>query len=148
MTPHDKLEILVDSREKIPWTFCEKNFRTTKATLRSGDYSLPGLEHLVALERKGLGDFVDTVIRDWLRFRKELVRLSGYDVAAIVVEANLSQIVNHQYESEAEPASVLGRMDAIFIDHGIPVFLWGDRVLASQKAAQFLKLAWRRLHGR
>ena len=148
MSPQDKLEILVDTREQMPWTFSEQHFRTTRATLPAGDYSLPGLEMSLALERKNLGDFVSTVIQNWLRFRKELIRLSGYDLAAVVVEANLSQIVNHQYESEASPASVLGRMDAIFLDHGIPVFLWGDRVLASQKAGQFLRLAWRKHHGR
>lgn len=148
MTPQDKLEILVDSREQTPWTFDERNFRITRVCLPAGDYSLPDLETRIALERKSLGDFVSTVIQNWLRFRKELNRLSGYDMAAIAVEANLSQIVNHQYESEADPASVLGRMDGIFLDHGIPVFLWGDRVLASQKAGQFLRLAWRKYHGR
>lgn len=148
MSPQDKLEILIDTREKTPWGFAETHFVTTRKGLPAGDYSLPGLESRVALERKNLGDFVNTVIRDWLRFRKELVRLSGFDVAAIVVEANLSQIVEHQYESEAEPASVLGRMDAIFLEHGIPVFLWGDRVLAGQNAGQFLRLAWRKYHGR
>lgn len=145
MSPQDKLEILVDSKEQIPWTFDERSFVTTRKNLRTADYSLPGLEDRVALERKSLGDLVNTVIHDWLRFRKELVRLSGFDVAAIVVEANLQQIVDHQYESEAEPASVLGRMNGIFLDHGVPVFLWGDRVLASQMAGQFLLQAWRKL---
>lgn len=147
MSPQDKLEIIVDSKEKIPWVFDERRFFTTRKNLLTADYSLPGLEDRVALERKQLGEFVNTVIHSWLRFRKELVRLSGFDVAAIVVEGNLQQIVDHQYESEAEPASVLGRMNGIFLDHGIPVFLWGDRVLASQMAGRFLLQAWRKCHG-
>jgi len=145
MGPEDKLEIIVDTREQTPWNFDPARFVATRRGLTTGDYSLSGLEDRVAIERKGLGDFVNTVIRDWLRFRKELIRLSGFDVAAIVVEANLQDIVEHRYESEANPSSVLGKMSGIMLDHGIPVVLWGDRVLAGQMAGKFLLQAWRKL---
>lgn len=138
-------EILVDTKEKMPWTFDPQRFDMTVKNLRTGDYSIAGLEDRVAIERKTLGDFVNTVIHNWIRFRKELVRLSSFDVAAIVVEADLNAVALHQYESDASPASVLGRMNGIFLDHGVPVFMWGDRVLASQMAGALLALAWRKL---
>jgi hypothetical protein len=114
--------------------------------LPEGDYTVEGLEGRLALERKGLGDAVNTFVHDWLRFRKELNRLSGYDVAAVIIEANLEQIIRHEYESEASPASVVGRINGIFLDHGIPVFFWGNHQQAADMAYKFLHLAWRKLH--
>jgi DNA excision repair protein ERCC-4 len=141
-----KLEIVIDTREQKNWTFEPRQVTVTRACLPAGDYSVVGLETRLALERKSLGDYVQTVIHDWLRFRKELVRLSGYDVAVIVVEANLEQVFRHDYESEASPASVLGRTNAILIEHGIPVLWWSDRKTAAEMAHRFLLMAWRKLY--
>lgn len=137
---------MIDTREQRPWTFEPRQVVVCRRGLPAGDYSLEGLEGRVAIERKSLGDFVDTVIHNWLRFRKELNRLSGYDVAAVVVEADLGQVYRHEYESEALPASVLGRANGIFLDHGVPVLWWGDRRTASDMAHRMLLLAWRKLH--
>ena len=116
------------------------------AALPAGDYSIEGLEARVAIERKSLGDWVNTVIHDWLRFRKELIRLSSYDLALIAVEANLEQVYRHEYESQALPASVLGRANAILIEHGIPVLWWGPRHIAQDMAHRTLRMAWRKYH--
>lgn len=142
-----RLHIVIDSREQKNWTFEPKQVVVSRAALPAGDYSVAGLETRVALERKSIGDLVNTVIHDWLRFRKELNRLSGYDVAAVVVEGTLEQIVRHQYESEASPASVIGRINGIFLDHGIPVLFWGSPRMAADMAHRMLLLAWRKLDG-
>jgi ERCC4-type nuclease len=115
--------------------------------LDAGDYSLVGLEGIVSLERKSIADLVHTVISDWLRFRKELYRLAGHDLAAIVVEANLEDVLAHRYESEANPESVLGRVNSIYCDHGIPVLFWGPRATAVHMAEKFLLMAWKRYGG-
>lgn len=146
LTPEPRLRIVIDTREQKNWTFEPKQVSVVRKALVAGDYSLEGLESRVAIERKSLGDFVGTVIHDWIRFRKELVRLSGYDVAAVVVEANLEQVYRHEYESEALPASVLGRAHGIFVDHGIPVLWWSDRKTAADMAHRLLLMAWRKLH--
>lgn len=139
------LRVLVDSREQRPWGFPTDLFATETATLPEGDYTLAGAWGRLALERKSLGDFVGTVIQDWLRFRKELTRLSGYDIAAVVVEADLGDVLGHKYESAATPESVLGRANGIFLDHGIPVLFWGRRPGCEQMAARFLQLAAKKL---
>jgi ERCC4-type nuclease len=141
---NDRLPIVVDTREQRPWVFDPSQVIASRAALPAGDYSLVGLETRVVLERKSIGDLVQTVIHDWLRFRKELNRLSGFDVAAVVVEGNLEQIVRHEYESDALPASVLGRINGIFLDHTIPVLFWGSSQLATDMAYRFLHLAWRK----
>ncbi len=141
-----RLPIIIDTREQRGWAFDPAQVLVTRRALPAGDYSLAGLETRVALERKSLGDFVSTVIHDWLRFRKELVRLSGYDVAAVCVEADIGRVYRHEYESEASPASVLGRANGILLDHGIPVLWWGDGKSAADMAHRLLLLAWRRFH--
>lgn len=139
------IPIVVDTREQTPWTFPPERFTVTRRALAAGDYSIAGGELRVTLERKSLGDFVQTVIGDWLRFRKELNRLMTYDIAAIVVEANVEDVMQHKYQSEAEPTSVMGRAHAILLDTGVPVLFWGQRPGCELQAWQFLTLASKKL---
>ena len=142
MTP-----ILIDTREQRPWDFADSGFITLRVTLATGDYSLASMTDRVALERKSLGDFVGTVTGDWLRFRKELYRLAAMDHAAVVVEADIADVLAKRYESAATPASVLGRAHAILIDHGVPVLWWGSRTQANELAGQYLTQLWKKIGG-
>lgn len=141
------IPVLIDTREQRPWEFDCESFTTERASLRTGDYTIAGLEDQLCIERKSLGDFVNTVIQDWLRFRKELYRLAGFDHAAIVVEANIEDVFNHAYESDAQPASVIGRVNGIFLDHSVPVFFWGPRPVCTAMVERFLILASKKLTG-
>lgn len=128
MNKNELIHVLADTREQKMWSLDPSRFLTERATLRTGDYTIAGLEDRFVVERKNLGDFVGTVIGDWIRFRKELYRLAAFDFAAVVVEADLAEVFAHRYESEANPESVIGRANAIYLDHGIPVFWWGSRL--------------------
>lgn len=145
MAADQPIHVVIDTREQRPWFFDPKTVTVTRETLREGDYTVAGLEGRLVLERKSLGDAVQTVIQGWLRFKKELVRLSGYEIAAIVVEADLEDVANHRYESEATPASVIGKFNSVWIEHGIPVLFWGNHELAGYMAHRFLLQAWRKL---
>jgi len=134
------LTVVVDRREQKPWQLDSTAFTTVPATLQTGDYSILGLENMVALERKSLGDLVQTVIHDWRRFRKELYRLASMDTACIVVEADVADLFERRYESDANPLSVWGRCNSCFLDHGVPVFWWGQRLLCQQAVERFLLL--------
>ena len=120
------IPVLIDTREQRPFTFDSTKFKVERATIKTGDYSIRGLDdHEFVLERKSLGDFVGTVIGQWIRFRHELNRLSAFDYAAIVVEADVADVMAKRYESEANPLSVIGRAHECFIDHRVPVFFYG-----------------------
>lgn len=136
-----KLIVVVDSREQLPWSLC---YPTVTRALAAGDYSIVGLEAEIAIERKSLGDYVDTVIHEWMRFRKELNRLGGYSLSCIVVEGSVQDVMDHRYESDAIPDSVLGRTHSIFCDHGVPVFWWGHRSVAIHMTERLLWMAWKR----
>lgn len=139
------IQIICDTREQRPFSFDPTKFTVTRGTLATGDYSIAGLETVVTVERKSLGDLVSTLIHDWLRARKEFIRMSGFEVAAIVVEADMSDIIAKRYESDASPSSVIGRMNAIFLDHGIPVFLWGAQPKCMAPVESFFALAAKKL---
>lgn len=64
------------------------------ATLASGDYSLAGFQDRVAVERKSKADLFGTLGRGRDRFVRELERLAAFEFAAVVVEAEWSEVLN------------------------------------------------------
>jgi hypothetical protein len=88
--------VLVDTREKDPlplranhpnWIGAER-----RETLKTGDYSIEGMEGLLALERKSLADLVACTVTYRQRFLASCARLSGFVWKAILVEATLEDI--------------------------------------------------------
>lgn len=95
--------VVIDTREQKPFTFkgiiCDKIdgggeliVTTKRGTLRSGDYSLEGFEDSLAVERKSLSDLYSTLSQGRARFERELARLASYRFAAVVIEADWSEV--------------------------------------------------------
>ena len=114
--------------------------------LPAGDYSVAGLEGLVAVERKSLDDFVSTVIHNRARFQKELRKLADYRAACVVVEASVLDVLLHQYRGDAHPNAVLGNALSIILDFRIPVFFCSSRQAACQFVQAYLLAAHARWH--
>jgi ERCC4-type nuclease len=114
--------IVIDSKEQARWRF---SCPTVIRSLPTGDYSIEGQETSICIERKSLSDLVKTVIHDNLRFCKQLRRMAAMDVAAIVVEAPVTALFERQYPGDALPQSVRGKLNAIFLDFGVPT-IWLD----------------------
>jgi DNA excision repair protein ERCC-4 len=138
----ERLVVVVDTREQLPYEFAPERVAVVRRALPAGDYSLEGYETAVVAERKSLDDYVASVILERERFLRELGALAAYDLACIVVEATLEDVVLHRYRSGAHPNSVLGATLAIFVDYGVPVFFCGDR----QLACRFVEGVLRRYH--
>jgi len=134
----DRVTVVVDTREQEPYTFESGCTEVVRRALPAGDYSVEGHEDSVAVERKTLEDFVSTVIRSRKRFTKELRRLSEYDAACVVVEADLRDILGGRYRSGAHPNAVLGALLSIVVDFGIPVFFCSDRQATCRFVEEFL----------
>jgi len=60
--------IVVDTREQDEYTFGDAD--VVRRKLDAGDYSIAGLENRVAIERKNINDFVNTVIYQKERFHE------------------------------------------------------------------------------
>jgi len=133
--------IAVDSREQEPWGF---SVPVVRKKLDAGDYSVVGLEAHVAVERKSVQDFLGTVIRGRDRFRQELLRLQGYELACVVVEGNFRDLLDGRYVGGAHPHAVVGSALSIIVDYGIPVYFCSDR----QASCRFVEELLTRFHRR
>jgi len=136
--------IVIDSREKEPYSFDPPLIGAVRRALEAGDYSLDGLEDQVAVERKTLDDFVSTVIHRRRRFRQELGKLSRYRAACVVVEAGLLDVLGKRYRGEARPEAIVGTTLSILLDYGVPVLFCGNRQAACHFTRGFLLAAWKR----
>ncbi len=122
------LKVVIDTREQAPFTFSRFQVETERAALSCGDYSLPGFEDCVSIERKELNDLIGCLMngnRD--RFERELSKLRFYDLAAIVVEASLGDVSKGRYKSEMKPHAVLQSVFAFSVRYRT-AFIWaGNR---------------------
>ena len=139
--------VVVDTREQEPYAFDPARIATVRRALPAGDYSLDGYEASVAAERKSLEDYVASVVSARARFGRELRALAEYDLACVVVEATLDDVLAHRYRSGAHPTAVLGATLSIIVDHGVPVFFCGDRQLACRFVEGLLCRYHRKVHG-
>ena len=133
--------IVIDSREQTPYGF--PGLKTIRFALPAGDYSLIGFENKIAVERKTLDDYVHTIIHDRDRWKREMEKLSNYETACVVVEADLFDIRRKRFQSGAHPNSILGSTTAEFVDRRIPVFFASDRQCAEWMTASILGRFWK-----
>lgn len=131
--------VLVDNREQAPYLFTGYDVQVEAATLSVGDYSIPGFETRIAIERKELNDLIGclTVGRD--RFERELARSRPYDFFAVVVEASLADVYQGRYTSKMNPQSALQSIVAFQIRYKTP-FVWcGNRQGGEYMTYSFLE---------
>ena len=133
--------IITDSREQTPWTF--ESLPTEGGTLATGDYSIRGLESVITLERKSLGDFVSCCGNERERFEKEIQRLLSYPARAVVIEATWGDLERGEWRSKISAKSVVSSAVG-WISAGCPVVLIGGREQAATFAKRFLFISARR----
>lgn len=146
------MNIVCDTREQHPYTFERfQDVTVTRAALQSGDYSLPGAEHLVALERKSIDDLVSCLCRERERFERELHRLRPFDLAAVIVECNLLDLARGNYRSKMNPTSAVNSVLALHQRYGVPFLFCGTRAGGEYCVHELLRLwvrdAQRRVDG-
>ena len=144
-TDMNQTPIIVDTRERMPYVFDSQFVQVTRSALPAGDYSLVGYERRVAVERKSLGDFVQSVIHNRARFEREIIKLREYDAACVLIEAELGDVVAHRYRGYAHPNAVIGSAIALFVDHGVPFIFGSTREIAGRFTAGFLQRYYKRM---
>jgi len=117
--------IVTDTREQQPLQFSDQ-CKVITGTLTTADYSLRGLETLVAVERKSLSDFLGCLAGEGRqRFKRELHRLKSYRYKLLVVETDLQTILDGNYRSKIHVNAVIGSMMSFTSRYGLPVILAG-----------------------
>ncbi|WP_437513055.1 ERCC4 domain-containing protein [Sorangium sp. So ce1099] len=143
MKQADMMTVIVDTREQRPWTFGGA-FRIERAALPAGDYSIGGFEMSVAIERKTLDDYVQSLILQRERFKRECERLRSYELKAIVVEADAGDVFAHTYRSKAAPNAVIATGLALLHDYGVATIWAGNREHAERMAETMLRRFYRK----
>jgi ERCC4-type nuclease len=97
MYKQDNFNIIVDTREQLPWEF---GFHTTsKKKLDTGDYSMEGFESILTIERKkSVSEIANNITES--RFKNELERMSKIPHPFIIMEFNLQDIYSFPIGSD------------------------------------------------
>ncbi|MHC4405410.1 MAG: ERCC4 domain-containing protein [Planctomycetota bacterium] len=137
----DQITAVIDTREQIPLSL--EPLQVEYGTLTTGDYSVKGLEHVVAIERKSLPDLLACVGTERARFEKQVQRLLAYPVRALAVEASWSDIEAGQWASKVTPQAALGSLLG-WVTSGLPVIMGSDHTRCGRYVARLLYTAARR----
>ena len=125
--------IIVDSREKSPFQF--ETLPSEVGSLDTADYSVKGLTHLIAVERKSVNDLLACVGRERARFKRELQRLRAYRFRLVVIESDAATLWTGEWRSKLTPAHVIGSLAAWTAQYCLPMWLGGN----ADKAAGFVE---------
>lgn len=84
--------IIVDTREQQPWSF--DNYSKANIKLDTGDYSIEGLERVLAIERKkSINEIANNIIES--RFKDVIDRLSKIKYSYILLEFDLENVLSY-----------------------------------------------------
>jgi hypothetical protein len=148
--------VLIDGREKAPYRFDGLRadarqrrrplvVRTEWAHLDTGDYTIERWENKIAVERKSLEDLYSTIGGHRERFKDELRRLDDMAVAAVVVEADWSTILESPPVWTRLPPKVIFRSVLSWQQRFPRVHWWflPDRRRAEITTFRILERFWR-----
>jgi ERCC4-type nuclease len=130
--------VIQDSREQLPWRISA--FPVVVEKLDFGDYSVRGFERRFVVERKSLGDLVQSLTRERTRFFKELEMMSRCQFAAILIEAERATVEIGAFRSDVCPSSILSSLDAVMVRFGIHVLWGGDHAGAARRFENLVKM--------
>lgn len=134
------MKIIYDSREQAAFTFNSyPEVETVQGSLTTGDYSVPGLESVCAVERKSLPDLVGCLGRERERFKRELERAASLQAFAVVIEASFLELAHGEYRSKLKPHAALQSVLAFSARLRIPFIFAGNRGGAEYACYHFLR---------
>lgn len=97
-----KYKVIKDTREKLGWDF-EENLRcsgTIISGLKTGDYTLEGLENTLCIERKYcVSEIANNLGAKHKPFFREILRMEPYEYAFIICEFSMSELISYPYGS-------------------------------------------------
>lgn len=138
--------IIVDTREQTPWEF--ENYAIANQKLDTGDYSIQGLEHLFAIERKkSVSEIANNITEP--RFKDVLDRLQQFKHKFILLEFTLNNVLDYPVGSTVPKKMwhtikitskyILKYLTEINIKYGIHTIYCGNRENAEEVALCIMK---------
>ena len=139
-----KTTIIIDTREQTPFEFV--TLKSELGTLDTADYSVAGLTHLIAVERKSLDDLLACCGHGRDRFKRELQRLKAFRFRLLVVECDAADLEAGQWRSQLKPAHVLGSLSSWCASFNLPIWLGGTHAACGAFCERFLYQSARHIH--
>lgn len=158
---HDPWTLIIDTREQDcsagKYTFeCVKSpllqFSTEVIYIPEGDYSALGYNDpdagpSVAIERKAIGDAFHSFGADRERVEAEIVRLSRWTFAAVVIEADWQTIGQGYQYSELDPKVIYRTAMSWAIKYGVHFYALPGREWAEKWTHRLLEMFVRKCRG-
>ena len=138
-----KPTILIDTREQEGHHYDFERFPnwiagTQRQCLKTGDYTVKGLEAKITIERKTLEDLVGTLTANRKTFIRECQRMEHFHRKVIVIETTLARLKSRYAHSDAHPNAIFGTLVAIQERFGIQTMFAATRELAEEFTASTL----------
>jgi len=143
------MKIIVDTREKHPWTFDGlEGIETISQKLDTGDYAIEGREDLLCIERKeSVSEIAGNIVKP--RFWNEMERMQDYRWKFLLLEFGPSHVDGFPNNLKVSK-KVLKRIQIkgpfirkelarIQVQYGIHVMYCEHRIYAEQAAISIIK---------
>lgn len=141
--------VACDTREQLPYSW--EDAACSRVTLSAGDYSIIGMEQVVAVERKALGDWYGCLTTGRERFENSLHRLAAIRYPCVVIEASMRDLLM-PYTYAVSGGTCQSRLPPLVAQNSllswsarfrIPMLLCGDRDTGAKMTIQHLDTVWR-----
>jgi len=133
--------VVVDTREKSPFAFgrfCGWFAGIEHRALALGDYTVKGLEQLCVVERKDLGDLVNSLSTERRVFVDRLRRMQEVPHSLLVITSPLSQVKSRYAYSGVNPNQVTQSLIAILVGLRVPFLCTETHELGAEIVASYL----------
>lgn len=145
---------IVDTREQAPYRFTGITDDKTgqdiivplrHVALKSGDYSIVGLEDLIAVERKSLKDFYMSISAERERFEREIARLyETQRFALVVIEGDWNELMQPESFCKVSPKTAVRTIQSWSIRYPTVHWKWlPNRRVAEVYTYRQLEMFWR-----
>lgn len=141
--------VIQDTKEKIPLRFFSQSIREVVVhKLRTGDYSIEGLEDTLCIERKrNAAEIAKNATEP--RFKDVIERMKTYRFRYILIECGLADIMKYP-EGSTIPASlwhtvkikgpfIMKFLSELYVDHGIPTIFCDNAENTAYMASNIMK---------
>jgi hypothetical protein len=144
--------ILIDTREKKPFTFSIRGVKEKVQKLDTGDYQIQTMESFCCIDRKAsVSELYINLFKQYPRFKKELIRMGDFEEAYILCSFPYTDILEfpNSLPKKARGAVRYGRSDVInkieLVEdkYNAKFIFCNGREEAQDKTFEILERVWR-----
>lgn len=145
----DGFYIIQDTREQNPFEF-ENCLGVDIESLKTGDYSIRGLESKLCIERKAsVPEIANNLVKEWDRFERELERMREYPHSFIVCEFSVNDVFSYPHYSnlskdvkkvvKTNGKFLMKKLMEIELEYDTKILFCGNKVNATRLTYSLMK---------